>query len=340
MRSESLLARAVLLHCKGTDFFTPLVEKLQQMYPATSSAQPEPVILTPLRITVTIEPLHSQPSQSSTPPPPLLEFPPYHLGYRCGVGDIHQGNFRYAQNIGKQCTAMAAVACAFSYVRHPDQWTKQDLHDILDTGDAYYSSCAIKFHRVGNYLGGAEIEGSITFKSGETFLLKPDNQHSAGANLSYPNPTLPAFMYLSPCLAQLTQYQCILMLTKDYATAIINSQSKTYIFDSHSRDAYGMFTPSGGCCLLEFFRQTRFDDLEQYMLRLHSVSPGQKFDVDLTVVTITPRNPVLSPVLNPSHTICPVQRDLPHSHETLPTYRCNPCVSEFWRANRIGCAAV
>ena len=66
---------------------------------------------------------------------------------------------------------MSAVACAYSLVRPPHIWSVIDLEDIISRGNEFYSLCAQRVGRLGQYLDADEIHGRVLFSSGDSYSL-------------------------------------------------------------------------------------------------------------------------------------------------------------------------
>ncbi|CAG5023189.1 unnamed protein product [Parnassius apollo] len=56
-------------------------------------------------------------------------------------GSFNQGDLRFNLSRGKQCTGIAAVACAAFSVLDPNKWAKSDIDYIVIIGDKYYNDC-------------------------------------------------------------------------------------------------------------------------------------------------------------------------------------------------------
>ena len=56
-------------------------------------------------------------------------------------GSFNQGDLRFDLSRGKQCTGIAAVACAAFTLLDPNKWSKSDIDYIVIIGDKYYNDC-------------------------------------------------------------------------------------------------------------------------------------------------------------------------------------------------------
>lgn len=56
-------------------------------------------------------------------------------------GSFNQGDLRFNFSRGKQCTGIAAVACAAFTVSDPNMWSKSEIDYIVIIGDKYYNDC-------------------------------------------------------------------------------------------------------------------------------------------------------------------------------------------------------
>lgn len=73
-------------------------------------------------------------------------------------GTFNQGSDMFSSNSrGKQCTANAAAAIAYSSTKDLSQWDASDIDRVLIFGDAYYSQCLRTLPIQPNYLNTEEL---------------------------------------------------------------------------------------------------------------------------------------------------------------------------------------
>ena len=95
------------------------------------------------------------------------------------------------------------------------------------------------------------------------------------------------FPLMQKVLEEIENERFLILVTLDNSTALINIHDKSYIFDSHARNCYGLTDPNGACCLLEFFGPNRRVALLDYFLNQYIPSPGTARTVDLLQAELT-----------------------------------------------------
>ena len=55
-------------------------------------------------------------------------------------GSFHQGNEKFGETAGLQCTCCSLFSIAFTLVKSPGYWDTKDLDFIIENGDKTYKS--------------------------------------------------------------------------------------------------------------------------------------------------------------------------------------------------------
>jgi len=71
-------------------------------------------------------------------------------------GSFHQGDERFGESAGKQCTCCSLYSIAFSRVKNPGNWDIFDLDYVLEQGDKIYKGL-----NKDNYLMFSELPREI-----------------------------------------------------------------------------------------------------------------------------------------------------------------------------------
>ena len=72
-------------------------------------------------------------------------------------GSFHQGNIRFGETAGKQCTCCSLFSVAFTLVKTPGRWVSNDLDYIVIKGDMIYKALGKD-----TYLLASELPNIIT----------------------------------------------------------------------------------------------------------------------------------------------------------------------------------
>ncbi|CAG9134826.1 unnamed protein product [Plutella xylostella] len=215
-------------------------------------------------------------------------------------GSFHQGHERFSPDSrGKQCTAIAAVACTAFNLMDPNTWCKTDIDYIVILGDKYYRECVAA--RVSpddsevnrEYLAVTELlprlifdrrSANVSFNYEATFNGHLENDNSSEG---FPN--------LKNALLQFFEGNVNTdgLLTSNAVTVAVHCRNESgvvsyWLFDSHARGAKGCKAPSRGtaCCM-------RFNSTEHLycILRRNLFIPNKKSstnNITLNVYSLTP----------------------------------------------------
>lgn len=103
------------------------------------------------------------------------------LEYRVLAGTFHQGDDRFSiESRGRQCTANACVALAYSIHKQSSEWRAYDVDKIISIGDKHYNISKLRkpnsteyltFDEIHNYL---QIDTSI-YELAEDFTVNRDD---------------------------------------------------------------------------------------------------------------------------------------------------------------------
>jgi len=55
-------------------------------------------------------------------------------------GTFHQGDNKFGESVGKQCTCCSLFSIVFTVLKHPGNWNSHDLDFIVEKGDEIYKS--------------------------------------------------------------------------------------------------------------------------------------------------------------------------------------------------------
>ncbi|KAF9405783.1 hypothetical protein HW555_013617 [Spodoptera exigua] len=202
-------------------------------------------------------------------------------------GSFHQGSDRLGSS-GRQCTAIAAVACVACYKSDPTAWTVSDLDYILIIGDKFYRQCLAAKPEPdpaeinSDYLGATELLPQITFQGSCVNLnIAHDlsiNGHFSRDQEGYPN--------LENGIASFfdNNYTCGILTANFISVCIAYKNLSYWLIDSHARGPKGHKGRTGGvsCCLrFENSRQIaallrcnlKATGLLEYMLNIYSITP-------------------------------------------------------------------
>lgn len=81
-------------------------------------------------------------------------------------GSFHQGNVRFQQSAGKQCTCCSLFSVAFILIKSQGHWNSDDLDFIVENGDSIYKSL-----NVVTYLALNELPAHIPFDMSDYLLV-------------------------------------------------------------------------------------------------------------------------------------------------------------------------
>ena len=164
--------------------------------------------------------------------------------------DYSQGNEAlFGENAGKQCVAMSLIAIIYHQVEHINEWTST-LNNILTTGNNLYVSIRYSV-QANDYLLLTDVPCAVSLYNkvytlqyselltGSLFMISNN-----GPYMSLQNSLMEVFSNSG------LKYHCCLLTVGNNTVAVFkNSEQSFKIFDSHSKDFYGMPHSFGKCTL-------------------------------------------------------------------------------------------
>lgn len=173
-------------------------------------------------------------------------------------GSFHQAAEHFsAKTRGRQCTLNALVAIAASIVRSPYDWTEEYMNYILLKGDCL-------FHK---YFGSKQtavtlletlVVTEVLIKGNKielNFIFETNGEALFGVLSSSMDPSLcvPSYTLVQAMDVLFDVKGCsgCLLVLAEYTVSVIKGSKHHYlVFDSHSRNGYGLFDPSGTSTLV------------------------------------------------------------------------------------------
>ena len=156
------------------------------------------------------------------------------------LGSFHQGNDRFGNSSGNQCTCNALYAICFSLIKKVNIWKSWDLDYVLDHGDALYKT--IVGTNTARPLFLTELPNQVEIENEIVNIEMLSNHYGL---LSQNN----IFQEHAPTC---DVGNGLIFTTNGFSIALIWTKSGVFLFDSHSRDKYGAFTDDGKSVILSF----------------------------------------------------------------------------------------
>lgn len=159
-------------------------------------------------------------------------------------GSFHQGNDRFGiDSRGKQCTAVAAVACAAFTLSDANIWAVSDIDYIIIIGDSFYHQCIVARENPdagelnAEYLALREILPRILF-NGQWLNLDVQNNSSIDGHIDrdqseegFPNLRNALFTFFR-------NHRCGILTSNSVSVAIacqnLSDNVQYWLFDSHA----------------------------------------------------------------------------------------------------------
>ena len=162
--------------------------------------------------------------------------------------DFSQGDTRkFRQNAGKQCLAISLTAIIHSHILDVDTWDTSLLNHILYAGNDLYTFISNSVKK--SYLLLTDVPEMVSVFDKIYHLEYSD---SLAGDLFIENTNLP-YCSLEHALrdlfygSQLSYQHCMLTINCSTIAIFKTSDVNFKIFDSHSRDSYGIPHPFGKC---------------------------------------------------------------------------------------------
>jgi hypothetical protein len=177
--------------------------------------------------------------------------PPKNLQKYVYRGNFHQGTELPGRNLeimGKQCTAICAVAIAMAKILPPDAWTSEVMDKIMNIGDELYvRSCLSKGSF--NMLNATELEKKIVILGSPVKFIVDNEIGGTQFGFLHPDPNLYGELQgLNKGLSlffDTNESGIITIGGEGYSLAIWKYCGLYWLFDSHSRDESGKLVPEG-----------------------------------------------------------------------------------------------
>jgi hypothetical protein len=196
--------------------------------------------------------------------------------------DFSQGNTKkFRQNAGKQCLAMSLTAIIYNHITNANEWDSTVLNDILCAGNNLYSFISNSVKK--SYLLLTDVPEMVSVFDG--IYCMQYGEPFAG-DLFMANTALPYYSIdnaLNNLFAEthLNYQHCMLTIGSNTVAILKTSEGTFKVFDSHSRDLYGIPHPFGKCIL------TSVDSIENLVIYFQStVPPGNETPFEIKGVTV------------------------------------------------------
>ncbi|CAB4030858.1 ATP-dependent DNA helicase PIF1, partial [Paramuricea clavata] len=193
--------------------------------------------------------------------------------------DFSQGNTKkFRQNAGKQCLAMSLTAIIYNHITNANAWDSTVLNSILCAGNNLYSFISNSVKK--SYLLLTDVpemvsvfDGIYCMQYGEPFAGDLFMANTALPYYSIENALNNLFM---------ENYQHCMLTIGCNTVAIFKTSEGTFkVFDSHSRDLYGIPHPFGKCILASV------DSIESLVIYFQStIPPGNETPFEVKGVTV------------------------------------------------------
>ena len=166
--------------------------------------------------------------------------------------DYSQGNEAlFGENAGKQCVAMSLTAIIYHQIQHISEWTSSTLNNILTIGNNLYVSIRYSV-QANDYLLLTDVPCVVslynkvyTLQYSESLTGSLCIVSNNGLYMSLKNSLMEVFSN-----SGLNYHCCLLTVGNNRVAVFKNSEQSFKIFDSHSKDFYGMPHSFGKCTLL------------------------------------------------------------------------------------------
>lgn len=201
-------------------------------------------------------------------------------------GNFHQGDSKFGYTAGIQCSCNTLVSICFSKFREIKYWKALDLDFILEEGDKNFKQLGLtqypyvdQFPKV-VFIEEYDCKVKFELYDGEFTI---DNI---------------AINFISQ--EMLFQHCGAILIVREYCIAVMFNGTKFFIFDSHSKDAFGNFNANGKSILMQFYsikdvknyvRKTYVNDSSSYFQVVYVKTEISNFEIkkSLIVTNVTKR---------------------------------------------------
>ena len=163
--------------------------------------------------------------------------------------DFSQGDRRFGFSAGKQCVAMSLIAIVYNQLQNVSTWNSSSLNTILLNGNSLYIYISNSIRK--DFLLLTEVPEMISL-SNNIYTLQYSEPYAGSVFMTVSNEP---FMTLEDALKKIflasqLDYTYALLTIGCNTVAILKISEVYKVFDSHSRDPYGMPHSFGKCVLL------------------------------------------------------------------------------------------
>ena len=161
---------------------------------------------------------------------------------------FNQGNDIFGSNAGKQCVAMSLSAIVYKEVKSVNIWNQTTLNTIMVCGDNLYGTISRSINK--NYLLLTDVPEFVDMNN-ITFHLGYSDSFSGALHMTVNNdPFVTLENALNEIFHSLNYKSCLLTIGMNTVVIMMPFPDVFKVFDSHSRDLYGMPSVSGYCVLI------------------------------------------------------------------------------------------
>ena len=163
--------------------------------------------------------------------------------------DFNQGNnLLFVMNVGKQRVAMSLCAIVYKEIKSVNIWDRSILNQILFWGNNLYDVISRSINK--NYLLLTDVPEFVEMDN-HTYHLQYSDSFSGALLMSVNNhPYVTLEHALNEIFLVLNYKSCLFTIGMNTVAIIMQFPSAFKVFDSHSRDLYGMPSISGFCVLI------------------------------------------------------------------------------------------
>ena len=170
-------------------------------------------------------------------------------------GHYNQGNRRFGDSAGSQCSCIAFYASAFTKIKSVARWIAKDIDAILERGDELYKEQQVVLNSRNRYLNLDELPHSVTVSgvTATSHIDVKDQVYLFSTNASQDT----SFELCRDIKLSLIQFDKTVLAVIGTKTVLFvyggnNRNPPLFCFDSHSRDAYGRICANGAAVLMKF----------------------------------------------------------------------------------------
>jgi len=168
-------------------------------------------------------------------------------------GSFHQGNPKFGNTSGKQCTCCSLFSVAFTLVKSPGYWDGKDIDFILENGDMIYKAL-----NTNEYLMFTDLPRKIELFDSRIDISFLQN-HFGIVNAC----SIPGSLFKKQSSSE---SDGLLLLIQGLCVSVVWTKKNFYLFDSHSKNEKGETCPDGSSVFLKFNSK---NDLESHILKYY-----------------------------------------------------------------------